>query len=247
MTKLEKVLLVLLILAVGVDVALLVTDDEEEPRTPTQVVQTIGTQETEASRGTRTAPARTERARTVDEPRTATAPPEPEDASGAEGPEAEQEESAGGPPPCSELDIPPQPPEAVTCRTASATLMIVGQAKPLLLGDTHVRVLRALAAGRAVVLRVRVRNETDAEQGIQAGGQELYLNVNGIRVDPQPVSEQRVPPATGQTVSLRFVLTPGQARVLQRQGGRAELGVRPWTGGGTANFVGVVRFSTRGS
>lgn len=222
MTKLERVLLVLLILAVALDVVLLVTDDEETPRTQSRVVETIGTEEA----GTR-------------EQSDSRAPPT-EPPAGAEAPGEED-----GPPPCRAIEIPQRPPESVTCRTASATLTIVDQADPLLLGDTHVRVLSAYGAGDELMVRVRVRNETDAEQGVQAGGQELYLNLNGIRVDPEPVREVRVPPHTGETVDIDFRLTPGQARVLNAQGRRAELGVRPWTSGNPASDVGVIRFFAR--
>ena len=234
MTTRENVLLALLIVSVGGNVSQIVADLGDSDPEPAAQAPRSAPPETSTATATATAPS------TATEPeQTAPAPTEPATTT-------EPEESAagsGGTPACRDVEIPARPTEAVTCRTASAVLTIVDQAKPLLLGDTHVRVQSASAEGRTVALRVRVRNETDAEQGIQAGGQELYLNVNGIRVDPEPVREERVPPLTGKTISMRFVLTPGRARVLERLGRRAELGVRPWTAGEPTTSVGVIRFS----
>ena len=153
--------------------------------------------------------------------------------------------TSGGVPACSDIEIPARPVEAVTCRTASATLTIVDQAEPLLLGDTHVRILAAFLVDSRLTVRARVRNETPAEQGIQAGGQELYVNLGGLRVDAAPTGDLRVAPHTGETVSLRFALTPGALRLLRRAGGEAELGVRPWSEGSGTTDVGVVRFRVR--
>lgn len=231
MTKLERVLLVLLILAVAADVALLVSDDEEPPPTQMQAQERPAVQRERSS---------------SPPPRTAAERPARTTTTAEVGTTVEEEAPAGdGPPLCAELDIPARPSEAVTCRTTSATLTIVDEADPLLLGDTHVRVLSAHGEGGSLTVRARVRNETDAEQGVQAGGQELYLNLNGIRVDPGPVRDVRVPPRTGTTLPLEFRLTPGQTRILNAQGRRAELGVRPWTSGEQAANIGVIRFFAR--
>jgi hypothetical protein len=174
MTARENVFLALLIVSVGGNVALLIAGGDDDPA-PAPQTQALPTTTGEEESTTPTAPPVTERTEPVE-------PATTEPTGGAEAP-ADEEAGAGRPPLCREIDVPDQPPEPITCRTASAILTIVGEARPLLLGDTHVRVQSASLAQNRLTLRVRVRNETDAEQGIQAGGQELYLNLNGIRVD----------------------------------------------------------------
>jgi hypothetical protein len=222
--------------SVGGNVSLLLAGDGDDPAPSTKAAQ----------------PATEEQQDTVaDDPATATAgtstvPPEPARTEPEEPAPAPATPPSGGAEAPGDVDVPERPSEAVTCRTASATLTIVDEARPLLLGDTHVRIQAATATQRGLTVRVRVRNETDAEQGIQAGGQELYLNLNGIRVDPEPIRDERLPPQTGRTISMRFLLTPARMAVLSRLGGRAELGVRPWTAGGPTAYVGVIRFSAQG-
>ncbi|MDQ3741554.1 MAG: hypothetical protein M3320_03735 [Actinomycetota bacterium] len=154
---------------------------------------------------------------------------------------------AGGVPACDEAPDPSETGEPVTCRTRSATLTIAPQERPVVLGGTQVRLLRASLSGSTVTVRLRVRNETQAEQSVLAGGQELYMNLSGLRVDPEPVGEVLVPMMNGTTVSLRFELTPARLEVLRRAGGRAELGVTPWTEDGAAGSKGVVRFRVQGA
>jgi hypothetical protein len=108
-----------------------------------------------------------------------------------------------------------------------------------------VRVLSAHRDGSSVLVRVRVRNETPAEQGVQAGGQEIYLNVGGRRIDAAHLSSVRLQPATGTTVRLRYVLTMEELKRLQRASGAAELGVRPWDGTAKGRVVGVIRMLVR--
>ena len=149
-------------------------------------------------------------------------------------------------PSCRAIAIPAQPRERVACRTAKSLLQITGQARPLVVGGTNARVFSAGMVGSDVVARVRVRNETPAEQGVQAGGQELYLNVGGRRVDSYRLSAVRIPPASGRTVKLRFRLSMGEIAALREGGHRAELGVRPWHGSTVAeNVVGVIRLRVR--
>ena len=236
--RLERAIIAALVAVIIADVGVIAFGraDEQQPlpkertATPTTSTSPVRERRTEPDGGRGTA-ATTQ---------TSVPPPvaEPQEA------ESATDEQAG-PPPCADVEVPTQPVEAVTCRTRNAKLTIFGEDEPLLLGDTHVRVHTAEGRGNRVIARVRVRNETNSEQGIQAGGQELYLNLKGIRVDPDSVREERLPPATGKTIDLRFSLTPGQRDVLNRLGRWAELGVRPWTEGEQARRVGVIRFLVR--
>ncbi|HEX8207831.1 MAG TPA: hypothetical protein VF587_17325 [Solirubrobacteraceae bacterium] len=149
---------------------------------------------------------------------------------------------AGGVPPCSEVADPGPSDDAVRCSTRSATLLLGGEDRPLLLGGTQVRLLSASSTPASLILRLRVRNETGAEQGIIAGGQEIYVNLNGVRLDAAPSGDVRVPTMEGVTTTLRFPLTPGRAALLRRLGGRAELGVRPWDEQPAEKAIGVLRF-----
>lgn len=149
-------------------------------------------------------------------------------------------------PRCSSLAIPAQPSERVACRTPKALLQITGQARPLVVGGTNARVLSAVLSGSDVLVRMRVRNETRTEQGVQAGGQELYLNVAGTRVDAHVLSSVRVPPFSGRTVRLRYRLSMSEIAALREAGGAAELGVRPWDGSTVpGKVVGVIRMRVR--
>jgi hypothetical protein len=152
---------------------------------------------------------------------------------------------AGPIPACADADIPERPTERTACRTSKALLQIIGQAKPIVVGGTMVRVLSAQLDGSSVVTRLRVRNETKAEQGAQAGGQELYLNVAGKRIDSAQLSRVRIPPMTGRTVKVRYVLAVGEIDALRKASGAAELGVRPWDGTAKGRVVGVIRMRVR--
>jgi hypothetical protein len=217
MTGLERAILVIFLAVIAIDVALIATADPADE----------GSGETSAA----VEPVTLEdtAARTTQPPATT------ETVDGAELPS------------CRATRIPERPPEPVTCRTASAQLTIVAAPEPLVLGETQVRVLDASLEGRLLRVRLRVRNESDAEQGLQAGGQELYLNAGGIRVDAQPVGDVRIPSGTGLTAGARFVLTPGQLRIVRARAGKVELGVRPWSRDAAGDVVGVVRFRARGS
>ena len=144
---------------------------------------------------------------------------------------------------CATTDIPITPPEPVTCRSRSAVLTIGAQDDPLLLGDTHARLLRARMRGSTLFARMRIRNETSAEQGVAAGGQEIYMNVLGTRIDSRPVGEQRIAPNTGATVDLIFDVPSAQRAAIRRANGRIELGVTPWSDSGDdgQRVVGVIR------
>lgn len=220
MSALERAILLLVLAVLAIDVALIATADPVD----------------DGSRNGGAAPATVEPATLEDESPGATDP-----AAAAERPGTTDPSADRSLPSCRAIPIPASPPEPVRCRSASAQLTIVATPDPLVLGDTQVRVLDAQLAGSALRVRLRVRNESDAEQGLQAGGQELYLNVAGIRVDPQPVGDVRIPPMTGVTAALRFVLTPARRRIVRERGGNVELGVRPWTTG-APGVVGVIRF-----
>lgn len=151
---------------------------------------------------------------------------------------------AGEQPSCADVDDPGPAGDPVTCRTRTATLTIAGEKRPVILAGTQVRLLSSALEGPTLTVRLRVRNETAIEQSVAAGGQELYVNLNGVRVDPDPLGEVLVPPAKGVTTELRFVLTPRRVQLLRRQGGRAELGIKPWDDGNTPGTrVGVIRFA----
>jgi hypothetical protein len=147
--------------------------------------------------------------------------------------------------PCADLVLPARPTERVSCTTAKALLQITGQSKPLVVGGTMVRVLSAKRSGSSVLVRLRVRNETKAEQGVQAGGQELYLNVGGRRIDAARLSSVRLAPESGTTVQVRYVLTMAELDRLAGAGGSAELGVKPWDGTAKGRVVGVIRMLVR--
>ena len=143
---------------------------------------------------------------------------------------------------CSELDIPAKPPERVWCRTAAATLVIAHQADPVLLDGTEVRILSAEVLGLSVRVRTRVRNATDAVQWLSAGGQELYLNVAGERIDLAIFRDVEFGIGEAKTIQLDYALAPEQLAALQAAGGRLDFGVRPWHEGvRPAPLVGVVR------
>jgi hypothetical protein len=142
---------------------------------------------------------------------------------------------------CRRAGIPAMPTERMECRTSSAVLQIVGQSKPLVVGGTMVRVVSASLDGADLITRIRVRNETLADQGVQAGGQELYLSIAGKRIDPPVLSRARIAPDKGKTVSIRFVLSQGEIEALRTADGAAELGVRPWEDSVSGRVVGVIR------
>ena len=149
---------------------------------------------------------------------------------------------------CAELDIPPRPTERVTCTTPNATLVIAHQSIPVLLDGTEVRVLSAELDGLTAWVRLRVRNTTDAEQGINAGGQALYMYLDGRRIDLASRRVVRLPVNEAKTVTLDYNLTPEQLVSLQERGGRLDFGVRPWHDGfSPAPIIGVVRMRIRTS
>lgn len=149
--------------------------------------------------------------------------------------------------PCAALDIPAKPAERVWCTTRSATLGIAHQSDPVLLDGTEVRVLSAERLGSLVRVRTRVRNATGAEQGLSAGGQELYLNVGGSRADLAVFRDVHFEVGEAKTIQLDFALAPGQVAALDAAGGRLDFGVRPWHDGALpAPLVGVVRVRVGG-
>ena len=169
---------------------------------------------------------------------TATAEPAPETS-------GQTSVSGDEPPPCAEVEDPGRDGDPVTCRTQTARLTIAGEDRPLVLGATQVRLFDSSLQGQQLTTRLRIRNETEAEQGVLAGGQEIYLNLGGLRVDADPVGDVRIPAAEATNTRLRFSLTPARVARLRNSGGRAELGVRPWdegAGGAPGTVVGVIRF-----
>ena len=146
-------------------------------------------------------------------------------------------------PTCASLDIPGKPPERVWCSTANADLSIAHQADPVLLDGTQVRVLSGTFDGAGTIsVRLRVRNETPAEQGLSAGGQELYLYLDGQRIDAAVLRVVRFLPGEAKTVTLDYALTPEQVASLRASEGRLDFGVRPWTDAPLpAPLIGVVR------
>src|SRR5687767_59072 len=70
--------------------------------------------------------------------------------------------------PCTALDLPARPAERIWCTTPNATLSIAHQSDPVLLDGTEVRVLSAALDGSLVDVRLRIRNTTNAEQGLSA-------------------------------------------------------------------------------
>ncbi|MDQ3741553.1 MAG: hypothetical protein M3389_11495 [Actinomycetota bacterium] len=146
-------------------------------------------------------------------------------------------------PRCADLDLPARPPERVWCTTPNATLSIAHQADPVLLEGTEVRVLSGTFDGYGTIeVRLRVRNQTPAEQGLSAGGQELYLYLDGQRIDASLLRVVRFLPGEAKTVTLEYALAPEQVAALQAGDGRLDFGVRPWTDApAPAPLIGVVR------
>ena len=143
---------------------------------------------------------------------------------------------------CAGLDVPTTPPQRVWCSTPNATLVIAHQSDPVLLDGTEVRVLSGTLAGSSLRVRARVRNQTRAEQGLSAGGQELYLSVAGSRVDLASFRDVRFAIGEAKTLQLDYVLAPEQLATLGARGGRLDFGVRPWHEGALpAPLVGVLR------
>jgi hypothetical protein len=101
--------------------------------------------------------------------------------------------------------------------TTGKTLGQAAGAKPLVMGDTEVRVLRTTRAGGDVTLRARVRNDTGRAQEL---GRRLYLSVTGRRVYAAG-SVPAVPAKSVATLSLRFPVGGSTAT-------RADLGVVPF-------------------
>ncbi len=155
--------------------------------------------------------------------------------------------SSGEPDPgirrCADIDVPRAPREAVTCRARSATLTIVRQAKPLLLGGTQARVIDTRRSRGGVIVRLRLRNETGSPQRAGARGQQIYLNIRGLRVDASPRPRARIAAGNGETLRLRFPLSASRARLLQRAGNRADLGIVPWNADAGTDVRGVIRLT----
>jgi hypothetical protein len=144
--------------------------------------------------------------------------------------------------PCTALDLPARPAERIWCTTPHATLSIAHQSDPVLLDGTEVRVLSAALEGSLVDVRLRIRNTTDAEQGLSAGGQELYLFLDGQRIDANLLRIVRFGVGEAKTLTLSYVLSAEQVAALAERNGRVDFGVRPWTQSPQpAPLIGVVR------
>jgi hypothetical protein len=149
--------------------------------------------------------------------------------------------------PCKALEIPAKPSQRVWCTTPNAALVIAHQSDPVLIDGTEIRVLSGRLLGTTVTVRLRVRNGTDAEQGVGAGGQELYLYLDGARIDVSGLGDVRLDLGEAQTIELSYALTPAQVAALRAAGGRVDFGVRPWHDGvAPAPLVGVVRMRVGG-
>jgi hypothetical protein len=158
------------------------------------------------------------------------------------GPAAATADDQGAPRACSTLDVPARPAERIWCTTPNATLSIAHQSDPVLLDGTEVRVLSALLDGAVVDVRLRVRNATQAEQGLSAGGQELYLYLDGERIDANLLRIVRFEIGAAKTVTMSYILSPEQVAALAARDGRIDFGVRPWTQSVLpAPLIGVVR------
>ncbi|HEV2061685.1 MAG TPA: hypothetical protein VGR12_02440 [Solirubrobacteraceae bacterium] len=146
------------------------------------------------------------------------------------------------PPLCSELDLPEQIEDRVTCRTEHATLTIAGEGEPIVLENTQVRVLRSRLDRRTLVVRLRLRRETGTYQRPGAVRRQIYLRVGERRF--WPVGG----PRTDGTNRLRFPLPRKVARRLRRERARAELGIVAWESLGEErpSRLGVVRLTPRG-
>lgn len=156
------------------------------------------------------------------------------------------EAGSAGLKPCAALDT-ALPAERVWCTTPNATLVIAHQSDPVLLEGTEVRVLSADQSGSWIRVRARVRNQTPAEQGLSAGGQELYLSIDGSRADLAVFRDVRFGVGEAKTIQLDFELTPEQLSGLGARGGRLDFGVRPWHEGALpAPLIGVVRVGVGG-
>jgi hypothetical protein len=148
---------------------------------------------------------------------------------------------------CAALDVPAKPSQRVWCTTPSATLVIAHQSDPVLLDGTEVRVLSGRLLGASIRVRLRVRNQTPAEQDLSAGGQELYLYLDGSRVDLAVFRDVHFGVGEAKTLQLDYVLSPEQLAALGRSEGRLDFGVRPWHDGALpAPLVGVVRVRVGG-
>lgn len=125
----------------------------------------------------------------------------------------------------------PAPETGASTEPAQAPVT-VDAAKPLLLGDTAVRALRATRSGREVTVTLRVRNTTGRTQRLDAGGFALALD----GVEPRPLPATAVADGESVTARPRFAVGGGQ-------GGRAELEVTGWDGSGT----GTIRLEVDGA
>ncbi len=90
-----------------------------------------------------------------------------------------------------------------------------------------------------------MRNTTDGGQRVGGATRQTYLSIAGRRVNPR-APEQILPPGTGATLALRFPLDAGARALLTRSGGRADLGLVPFStarSGETPRRIGVIRLA----
>lgn len=152
----------------------------------------------------------------------AVSPPAPASSAASEG------TPAGAVEPCAEAPL--QAAAArITCRTATgAVLTIAPKGRPVTLGDLEARVLRSTVVGEGLLVRVRLRNESDVRQVVERSPRIFYLRVADQRIRGVDVGGPRsLAPRTTETVTLSFELDPATAQALERSG-EADLGVVPF-------------------
>ena len=158
--------------------------------------------------------------------------------------EAQEDTSSQRPPLCADIDIPTEPPEPVRCRTRPATLVIATDGQPVLLGDTHVRLLSARLRDSLLFVRLRLRNEGSSTRRAGRDGQDVYLNIAGSRLEARPPTSAPVRPHEGVTTNFVFNVPETQRAIIAEAEGRLEIGVTPWHDGNmTARWIGVIRTS----
>ena len=137
--------------------------------------------------------------------------------------------SSSAPPRCADLDIPWQPRERVTCRTASAVLTIAAPREPVLVEDTQIRVLRATLRADEISVRLRVRNETGQRRRVNVNARQFHLRIGGTRRSARPVDSPVLASGSSRTLSLRFAVDSVEVQRIRRGSGHAELAVRSFS------------------
>ena len=126
-------------------------------------------------------------------------------------------------PPCSAVAEGSGP---VSCSTGTR-LTIAGGETPIAVGGTEARVLRTVRTPTVAVVRLRLRNTSSSPQNY-AG--RVYLATGDRRLPAQySGSSQRLAPGEAKTVVARFLTDFEAAAALDAAGGKAEIGVIPFS------------------